>query len=227
MACCYTNCCITLQCAVSVFVTAEFARRLYWSRNLESNICPGRDLTPKPRDWQSITLTTSPLAFCIVLYVSNSIVLTAWAFQKCSRPQQFTLCWSLHAKAPQATVSEGLAHGSYVAARVGFEPTTLPLKGFDSTNAPQCPAWQSCLSSKVLSKTDPACALQLAGMTEVEVRSLEETMKLLEEGSQGRTTGSTAMNNSSSRSHAIFTIYLDRKNKKDRQVSSVWMWSFL
>lgn len=64
---------------------------------------------------------------------------------------------------------------------------------------------------------DPACA-QLVGMTEVEVRSFEETMKLLEEGSQGRTTGSTAMNNSSSRSHAIFTIYLDRKNKKDRQV---------
>ena len=29
------------------------------------------------------------------------------------------------AKAPQATTSEGLAQGLYVAARVGFEPTTF------------------------------------------------------------------------------------------------------
>ena len=30
-----------------------------------------------------------------------------------------------HAKAPQAIASEGLAQGPYVAARAGFEPTTL------------------------------------------------------------------------------------------------------
>ena len=41
-----------------------------------------------------------------------------------------------HAKAPQATASEGLAQGSYVAARVGFEPVTLRMKGVESTNAP-------------------------------------------------------------------------------------------
>ena len=39
----------------------------------------------------------------------------------------------------QATASEGLAQGSYVAARAGFEPTTLQLKGIDSTNAPPYP----------------------------------------------------------------------------------------
>jgi len=38
-----------------------------------------------------------------------------------------------HAKAPQATVSEGLAQGPYMAARAGFELTTLRLKGIDST----------------------------------------------------------------------------------------------
>ena len=40
-----------------------------------------------------------------------------------------------------ATVSEGLAQGPYVAARAGFEPTTLRTKGIDSTKAPTCPTY--------------------------------------------------------------------------------------
>ena len=43
--------------------------------------------------------------------------------------------WSLHAETLQATASDGLARGPYVAARAGFEPTTLRSKGSDSTNA--------------------------------------------------------------------------------------------
>src|SRR6218665_2261412 len=43
---------------------------------------------------------------------------------------------SLHAEALQATSSEGLAQGPYVAARAEFEPATLPSKGIDSTNTP-------------------------------------------------------------------------------------------
>src|SRR6218665_204151 len=42
-----------------------------------------------------------------------------------------------HAEAPQATVSEGLAQGPYVAARAGFEPATLRTKGDESTNEPK------------------------------------------------------------------------------------------
>ena len=64
---------------------------------------------------------------------------TALSFQKRSRPQQLTLCRSLHAEALQTTVSEGLAQDPYVAARVGIEPTTLRSKGIDSTNAPPRP----------------------------------------------------------------------------------------
>src|SRR6218665_1672084 len=41
-----------------------------------------------------------------------------------------------HAKAQQATASEGLAQGPYVAARAGFEPMTLRMKGDESTNEP-------------------------------------------------------------------------------------------
>jgi len=35
------------------------------------------------------------------------------------------LCLSYHPKALQATTSEGLAQGPYMAARVGFEPATF------------------------------------------------------------------------------------------------------
>ena len=44
-----------------------------------------------------------------------------------------------HAEAPQAIVSEGLAQSPYVAARAGFEPTTLRTKGVETTNAPPRP----------------------------------------------------------------------------------------
>ena len=44
-----------------------------------------------------------------------------------------------HTEAPQATASEGLAHGLYVAARAGFEPAALRTKGAESTNEPPRP----------------------------------------------------------------------------------------
>ena len=42
-------------------------------------------------------------------------------------------------EALQATVSEGLAQGPYVAAGVEFKPVTLRTKGTESTNEPPCP----------------------------------------------------------------------------------------
>ena len=45
-----------------------------------------------------------------------------------------------HAEAPQATASEGIAQGLYVAARAGFSPTTLRMKVDESTNEPPRPA---------------------------------------------------------------------------------------
>ena len=48
-----------------------------------------------------------------------------------SQLQQLTLCRSLHTEALQATVSERLAQGAYVAAGAEFEPTkasTLPMR---------------------------------------------------------------------------------------------------
>ena len=63
--------------------------------------------------------------------------------------------------------------------------------------------------------------MQLVGLTEVCVNSSAEIMQFLIEGSQSRTTGATAMNNQSSRSHAIFTIHLQRSSRTDRLTASV------
>ncbi|XP_048775989.2 chromosome-associated kinesin KIF4-like isoform X2 [Ostrea edulis] len=57
--------------------------------------------------------------------------------------------------------------------------------------------------------------IRLPGLSEVVVQSFEETMNCLQSGSSGRTTGSTAMNTHSSRSHAIFTIHIEQKKKQD------------
>jgi len=42
-------------------------------------------------------------------------------------------------EASQATASEGLAQGPYMAAGAEFEPATLRTKGVESTNEPQRP----------------------------------------------------------------------------------------
>ncbi len=42
-------------------------------------------------------------------------------------------------EALQATTSEGLAQGPYVAARVGFEPATFRTQGTKPTTEPACP----------------------------------------------------------------------------------------
>ncbi|KAF9600122.1 hypothetical protein IFM89_003669 [Coptis chinensis] len=55
--------------------------------------------------------------------------------------------------------------------------------------------------------------ITLAGSTEVGVNSLKEMAACLEQGSFSRATGSTNMNNQSSRSHAIFTITLEQIRK--------------
>jgi kinesin family protein 4/21/27 len=49
------------------------------------------------------------------------------------------------------------------------------------------------------------------GLQESMVQSAREALDLLYQGSQNRTTGSTAMNAGSSRSHAVFTITLDQR----------------
>ncbi|GLT58900.1 hypothetical protein SLA2020_317590 [Shorea laevis] len=61
--------------------------------------------------------------------------------------------------------------------------------------------------------------ITLAGSTEISVSTLKEMAACLEQGSLSRATGSTNMNNQSSRSHAIFTITLEQMRKLNPVVS--------
>ncbi|OVA19021.1 Kinesin [Macleaya cordata] len=63
--------------------------------------------------------------------------------------------------------------------------------------------------------------ITLAGSTEVGVNTLKEMAACLEQGSLSRATGSTNMNNQSSRSHAIFTITLEQMRRLDQAFSGV------
>lgn len=56
---------------------------------------------------------------------------------------------------------------------------------------------------------------QLPDLVKTRVNSLEDVMKLLEKGSSVRSKGATAMNESSSRSHAVFSLYLSITSRSD------------
>lgn len=60
----------------------------------------------------------------------------------------------------------------------------------------------------------------LPGITELAVSSTMETMSVLERGSAGRVTGSTAMNQASSRSHAVFTIVIAKESRSDKNIAT-------
>lgn len=57
--------------------------------------------------------------------------------------------------------------------------------------------------------------IKIMGITEKEVKTADEALDMLLKGSQGRATGATAMNNQSSRSHAIFTVSIHQQKNDD------------
>uniref|UniRef100_A0A1J3JNI7 Kinesin-like protein n=1 Tax=Noccaea caerulescens TaxID=107243 RepID=A0A1J3JNI7_NOCCA len=67
--------------------------------------------------------------------------------------------------------------------------------------------------SPVQIRESPNGEITLSGATEVSIATKEEMASCLEKGSLTRATGSTNMNNQSSRSHAIFTITLEQTRK--------------
>ncbi|XP_004067387.1 kinesin-like protein KIF7 [Oryzias latipes] len=56
----------------------------------------------------------------------------------------------------------------------------------------------------------------LCGVKECEVEALDEVLSFLESGNTARHTGATQMNPNSSRSHTIFTLYLDQRRGSSR-----------
>ena len=59
----------------------------------------------------------------------------------------------------------------------------------------------------------------LMGTQEVECENVEEVMLLLEQGSSYRHTASTQMNDHSSRSHSIFTVFIGESLMKSYHTS--------
>lgn len=60
----------------------------------------------------------------------------------------------------------------------------------------------------------------LCGVKECEVEGLDEVLSLLESGNTARHTGATQMNSNSSRSHTIFTLYMDQRRGNSRLYGS-------
>ena len=58
-------------------------------------------------------------------------------------------------------------------------------------------------------KEDPEKGIYVQDLTQVIVKSVPELERLLDAGVKNRKTGETAMNKDSSRSHSIFTIYIE------------------
>src|SRR6218665_2853356 len=89
----------------------------------------------------SITVSSAPssshsfiYSFRLFLYCVFKSTTTHWR----SRHNTDSVL-EFHTEAPQATVSEGLAQGPYMAARLGVEAMTLRTKDVDSINAPTAP----------------------------------------------------------------------------------------
>nr|AMS24213.1 kinesin 4-II protein [Marsilea vestita] len=70
-------------------------------------------------------------------------------------------------------------------------------------------------SKSIFIREDANGDIILAGVREEVVTSFENMMKFLELGSTSRTTGSTLMNQHSSRSHAIYTIIVQQRTIED------------
>lgn len=69
-------------------------------------------------------------------------------------------------------------------------------------------------STKNLQLFDEGGGTILTGATRISARSLRQVIEVVEHGSRMRSTGSTHMNDSSSRSHGIFTIFNHRDKSK-------------
>lgn len=58
-------------------------------------------------------------------------------------------------------------------------------------------------------KEDSKKGIYVKDLTNVIVKNISEITKAMDAGTKNRKTGETAMNKSSSRSHSIFTIYIE------------------
>lgn len=70
-------------------------------------------------------------------------------------------------------------------------------------------------------REDQSGTIKVTNLTELNVTSPDETVRLLEIGSASRSTASTNMNSRSSRSHAIFTLTVEQQDKENTGATTV------
>ena len=73
-------------------------------------------------------------------------------------------------------------------------------------------------AKKNLKLQDTGTDINVVGLTCSQVTSVDDALTLMEDGLKGRATGSTKMNDHSSRSHSIFTIYIETLDSKSGSV---------
>ena len=73
-------------------------------------------------------------------------------------------------------------------------------------------------SKKNLKLQDTGTEINVVGLTCSQVTSVDDALHLMEDGLKGRKTASTKMNDHSSRSHSIFTIYIEALDSKSGSV---------
>jgi len=79
-------------------------------------------------------------------------------------------------------------------------------------------------------REDPIKGNQIVGLTEIEVTNVTEVFKLLLKGNKNRTTETTNVNESSSRSHAVLQITIDNKQiykKSNNQIPETTIGKFI
>ncbi|XP_070583532.1 chromosome-associated kinesin KIF4-like isoform X2 [Erythrolamprus reginae] len=72
--------------------------------------------------------------------------------------------------------------------------------------------------SQISIREDSKGSIKIVGLTEHRVTNAHETVLCLEQGNNSRTVASTAMNTQSSRSHAIFTMIVEQKQKANQDL---------
>ena len=65
------------------------------------------------------------------------------------------------------------------------------------------------IDKKLDVKQDPKKGIYVKDLTHIIVKSISEIQNAMDAGNRKRKTGETAMNKESSRSHSIFTIYIE------------------
>lgn len=76
-------------------------------------------------------------------------------------------------------------------------------------------------SEQLYLREDSKCAVIVAGLKIIPIKNAEELLSLLAKGNKNRTQHPTDANQESSRSHAVFQVYIEITNKLDRQVRYV------